>query len=119
MRTLSAVLFLLVAIALAAPDSFADWIRPIYLEDQSTPAQDNSTLNDGNLELLKRQNNGNCYTNYYACSTIAAFSASAPANSPADGISDGEGVPDESAGDPSGRIGSSEPGCFVSSDIGA
>ena len=49
--------------------------------------------------------------------TIAAFSASAPASSPAGGIADGEGVPDESAGDPSGRIGSSEPGCFVSSDI--
>ena len=33
-----------------------------------------------------------------ACSTIAAFSASAPAASPASGIADGGGVPDASVG---------------------
>src|ERR1043165_5245495 len=56
-------------------------------------------------------------TRDFACSTIDAFSASAPASVPAGGIADGGGVPDASESETPGDVGSSEPGCFVSSDI--
>src|ERR1051325_6712727 len=56
-------------------------------------------------------------TRDFACSTIDAFSASAPARVPAGGIADGGGVPDASESETPGDVGSSEPGCFVSSDI--
>src|SRR6185369_1998137 len=56
-------------------------------------------------------------TRAFACSTIDAFSASAPASVPADGIADGGGVPDASASETPSDVGSSEPGCLVSSDI--
>src|ERR1051326_3015434 len=56
-------------------------------------------------------------TRAFACSTIDAFSASAPASVPAGGIADGGGVPDASESETPGDVGSSEPGCFVSSDI--
>ena len=56
-------------------------------------------------------------TRAFACSTIDAFSASAPASVPAGGIAEGGGVPDASASETSGDVGSSEPGCLVSSDI--
>src|SRR6185369_8437058 len=56
-------------------------------------------------------------TRDFACSTIDAFSASAPASVPAGGIADGGGVPGVSESETPGEVGSSEPGCFVSSDI--
>ena len=56
-------------------------------------------------------------TRDFACSTIAAFSSSAPASVPAGGIADGGGVPDASESETPGDVGSSEPGCLVSSDI--
>jgi hypothetical protein len=52
-----------------------------------------------------------------ACSTIASFSASAPASVPAGGIADECGVPDASESETPGKVGSSELGCLVSSDI--
>src|SRR5215212_6594747 len=56
-------------------------------------------------------------TRDFACSTIAAFSASAPATTPAEGIAEGGGVPDASESETPGNVGPSEPGCLVSSDI--
>src|ERR1041384_4192570 len=56
-------------------------------------------------------------TRAFACSTIDAFSASAPASVPAGGMAEGGGVPDASASETPGFTGSSEPGCLVSSDI--
>ena len=58
-------------------------------------------------------------TRDFACSTIDAFSASEPAAGLGAKFSDGFGCPDESVFDASGLVGSSEPGCFESSDIDA
>ena len=58
-------------------------------------------------------------TRDFACSTNDAFSASEPAAGLDAKFSDGFGCPDESVFDASGLVGSSEPGCFESSDIDA
>ncbi|KAF2656627.1 hypothetical protein K491DRAFT_715219 [Lophiostoma macrostomum CBS 122681] len=68
MRIVLAAISLLFAIALALPDSFADFVEPLLLAD---PAQDNSTLPDGGFELVKRQGT-TCASGYAACATVGA-----------------------------------------------
>lgn len=66
MRPIFAPLLLAPLAALAAPDSLAPF-EPAIAQIADLTTQDNSTSPaDGNLELLKRQNN-NCFTNYFPC----------------------------------------------------
>lgn len=68
MRNALAPLVLLPALALAAPDFVTDF-QPAVLEE--SPAQSNtSALDDGSLELLRRQGS-NCAEGYSVCNNIA------------------------------------------------
>lgn len=67
MRNVLAALFLLFSIALAAPDFLADFIEPLL---ESTPTQDNNTIAEDGLELIKRQTG--CASGYSPCSNLNA-----------------------------------------------
>lgn len=70
MRPILAPLLLAPLTALAAPDILAPFEPAVA---QLPTSENNSTfLEDGNLELLKRQNGNSCATNYYACAALNA-----------------------------------------------
>jgi hypothetical protein len=77
MRVVLAPLLLAPLAALAAPDLLAPF-EPAVDQIAELAAQDNSTLvEDGTLELLKRQGN-TCATNYYPCVNLNAPSVCCP-----------------------------------------